>query len=131
MYPKSISSTTRRRLGSGSKHFSLPRDLFLWCLRSFRCIGSQLLEQPAQEVQDLARFLIIQCGDDIDYGHSSHHVLAAEKYNSKLIFHGCGDSVDDYALVREFRNDLSGIWRVIVVEKDEAEGCPCKSLESF
>lgn len=35
--------------------------------------------------------------------------------------YGCGDFVDDYALNEEFRNDLGGVWRV-VVSTDNGDG---------
>lgn len=76
---------------------------------------------PAREIQDLAHFLIDQCGIDIVHGHSSHHVQGVEKYNGGLIIYGCGDFVDDYAVTPGYRNDLSGIWRVTVEEQATAE----------
>ena len=96
--------------------------------------------QPAQEIQDLAHFLIDECGIDIIHGHSSHHVQGVEKYKGKLIIYGCGDFVDDYALIPGYRNDLSAIWQVTVEEAKESEGrslslkelkvCPTK-IERF
>ncbi|KAK3723449.1 hypothetical protein LTR37_001701 [Vermiconidia calcicola] len=90
--------------------------------------------QPAQEIQDLAHFLIDACGIDIIHGHSSHHVQGVEKYKGKLIIYGCGDFVDDYALTPGYRNDLSGVWRVTVREApgDAGEGgLELKRLEIF
>ncbi|KAK3701488.1 hypothetical protein LTR37_015462 [Vermiconidia calcicola] len=90
--------------------------------------------QPAQEIQDLAHFLIDDCGIDIIHGHSSHHVQGVENYKGKLIIYGCGDFVDDYALTPGYRNDLSGVWRVIVREApgDTGEGgLELKRLEMF
>lgn len=77
--------------------------------------------QPAKEIQDLAHFLIDECGIDIIHGHSSHHVQGVEKYKGRLIIYGCGDFVDDYALTPEYRNDLSGVWRVCVEEDEQGE----------
>jgi poly-gamma-glutamate capsule biosynthesis protein CapA/YwtB (metallophosphatase superfamily) len=47
-----------------------------------------------------------------------------EVYKGGVIIYGCGDFVDDYALSGEFRNDLGGVWRVVVTEKakKDAEG---------
>lgn len=90
--------------------------------------------QPAQEIQDLAHFLIESCGIDIIHGHSSHHVQGVEIYKGKLIIYGCGDFVDDYALVAQYRNDLSAIWRVTVEEpadSDASERLKLKKLEIF
>ncbi|KAJ5980619.1 hypothetical protein N7481_007917 [Penicillium waksmanii] len=72
--------------------------------------------KPADEIWSLAHFLIDECGVDIVHGHSSHHVQGVEIYQGKVIIYGCGDFVDDYALNREFRNDLGAVWRVICRE---------------
>lgn len=78
--------------------------------------------QPASEIVELAHSLIDECDVDIIHGHSSHHVQGAEIYNRKLIIYGCGDFVDDYAVDRSWRNDLSAAWRVTVgVKEDEPE----------
>ena len=90
--------------------------------------------QPAQEIKDLAHFLIDSCGVDIIHGHSSHHVQGVEKYNGKPIIYGCGDFVDDYALTPEYRNDLSAVWQVKVEESNLEEGqkgLKLKTLEVF
>ena len=40
-----------------------------------------------------------------------------DRHGGKLIIYGCGDFVDDYAVVPGgWRNDLSAVWRVTVVE---------------
>lgn len=76
--------------------------------------GPNYTWQPSPQIRDLAHFLIDECGVDIVHGHSAHHVQGVEKYNGKVIIYGCGDFVDDYALNEEFRNDLGGVWRVVV-----------------
>lgn len=93
--------------------------------------------QPAQEIRDLAHYLIDECGIDIVHGHSSHHVQGAERYKGKLIIYGCGDFVDDYAVKSDHRNDLSGVWQVTVSERDASDdgqakaGLELRSLEMF
>ena len=77
--------------------------------------GPNYCWQPSQEIQDLAHFLIDECGIDIIHGHSSHHVQGVERYKGKLIIYGCGDFIDDYR-VMSYRNDLSAIWQVSVKE---------------
>lgn len=55
-------------------------------------------------------------------------------YRGKLVIYGCGDFVDDYALVEEYRNDLGGVWRVVVQQQqDEGDGAKVvvKRLEMF
>lgn len=77
---------------------------------------------PADRIRSLAHFLIDECEVDIVHGHSSHHVQGVEVYRGRVIVYGCGDFVDDYALDREFRNDLGAVWRVVVKEKEKEEG---------
>ena len=74
---------------------------------------------PDSKITSLAHFLIDECGVDIVHGHSAHHVQGVEVYKGKLVLYGCGDFVDDYAVNREFRNDLGALWRVFVTEDDD------------
>lgn len=93
--------------------------------------GPNYAWQPANEIQDLAHFMVDECGIDIVHGHSSHHVQGVEVYKGSLIIYGCGDFVDDYALVEQYRNDLSGIWRVIVEETDDGGRLRPQRLEFY
>ncbi|KAI9723116.1 MAG: hypothetical protein M1828_004364 [Chrysothrix sp. TS-e1954] len=85
--------------------------------------------QPDDDIRSLAHYLIDECDVDIIHGHSSHHLQGVEAYKGKLIMYGCGDFVDDYALVPNHRNDLSGVWRVTV--GDNGEQLVPESLELF
>ncbi|KAF2486469.1 putative polyglutamate biosynthesis protein [Neohortaea acidophila] len=93
--------------------------------------------QPAQEIRDLAHYLIDECRIDIVHGHSSHHVQGVERYKGKLIIYGCGDFVDDYAVKPDYRNDLSGVWQITVAEGDASgdgqvkEGLELRKLEMY
>lgn len=80
--------------------------------------GPNYLWTPAQEIQSLAHFLIDECGIDVIHGHSSHHIQGVEKYHGKLIIYGCGDFVDDYALVPGYRNNLSAVWRLNLLQSE-------------
>ncbi|KAJ9407558.1 hypothetical protein DTO045G8_4841 [Paecilomyces variotii] len=83
--------------------------------------GPNYAWQPHEStIRSLAHFLIDECGVDIVHGHSSHHIQGVEKYKNKLIIYGCGDFVDDYALNKEFRNDLGAVWRVVVRERSDS-----------
>lgn len=84
---------------------------------------------PSREQVSLAHFLIDECKVDIIHGHSSHHVQGVSVYHGKLIIYGCGDFVDDYAVDANYRNDLSAVWRVHIVE--EALGMKVTKLEVF
>lgn len=51
----------------------------------------------------------MDCGIDIVYGHSSHHVRPIEVYREKLILYGCGDFMSDYEGIsgyEQYRDDL-------------------------
>ena len=107
-------------------------------LKVFSCHwGPNYAWCPSQETREFAHFLVDECGIDIVHGHSSHHVQGVEAYKGKLVIYGCGDFVDDYALVEEYRNDLGGVWRVVVQQKqqqgDERDGAKVlvKRLEMF
>jgi poly-gamma-glutamate capsule biosynthesis protein CapA/YwtB (metallophosphatase superfamily) len=89
---------------------------------------------PSPSIRSLAHFLVDECDVDIVHGHSSHHVQGVETYKGKLIIYGCGDFVDDYAVKREFRNDLSALWRVTVTANDGCDNgkrLKVKRLEVF
>lgn len=74
---------------------------------------------PDNAIRSLAHFLIFECDVDIVHGHSSHHVQGIEcPAPGKVIIYGCGDFVDDYALNKEFRNDLGALYRVTVREEE-------------
>jgi poly-gamma-glutamate capsule biosynthesis protein CapA/YwtB (metallophosphatase superfamily) len=56
---------------------------------------------------------LIEHGIAIVHGHSSHHVKTAEIYSDRLVLYGCGDFLNDYEGIREykvFRNDLTLIY---------------------
>jgi hypothetical protein len=44
----------------------------------------------------LAHRLVDDCGVDLVYGHSSHHVRGMEVHHGKLILFGTGDFINDY-----------------------------------
>lgn len=55
---------------------------------------------------------VIESGADIVWGHSAHVVQGVEMYAGRLILYDTGDFIDDYAVDRELRNDLSAIFLV-------------------
>ena len=46
--------------------------------------------------RELAHRVIDECGVDLIYGHSSHHIRGMERYKQKLIIYGAGDIINDY-----------------------------------
>ena len=57
---------------------------------------------------DLSR---VDC--DIIHGHSAHHLQPIDILGNTVIFYSCGDFIDDYAIDREYRNDLAMIGEVV------------------
>ena len=58
------------------------------------------------------------------HGHSAHHIQGVEVCpGNRVIMYGCGDFIDDYALDRDYRNDLSALWLL-----ELAETAPYKPL---
>jgi len=58
----------------------------------------------------LAHALIDIAGVSIVHGHSSHHPMAIEVHNGRLILYGCGDFLNDYEGIEgheAYRSDLS------------------------
>lgn len=76
-------------------------------------MGSNYAWQPTAVEMQFCHDLIDKAGIDIIHGHSSHHVKGIEVYKGKPILYGCGDFEDDYAVDREYRNDLSFVYELI------------------
>jgi poly-gamma-glutamate capsule biosynthesis protein CapA/YwtB (metallophosphatase superfamily) len=102
------------------KHSSSSPDAAAPSLKVFSIHwGPNYRWHPHDEIRSLAHFLLFECGIDIVHGHSSHHVQGIEcPAPGKVVIYGCGDFVDDYALNKEFRNDLGAVYRVVVQEDD-------------
>ncbi|KAL1879440.1 hypothetical protein Plec18167_003894 [Paecilomyces lecythidis] len=111
--PSSSSSSSSSGEGKGKENEKAPPSLKIFSVHW----GPNYAWHPhGSTIRSLAHFLIDECGVDIVHGHSSHHIQGVERYKNKLIIYGCGDFVDDYALNKEFRNDLGAVWRVVVRE---------------
>ncbi|CAF0739001.1 unnamed protein product [Adineta steineri] len=71
---------------------------------------------PDRKIQELGRWMINE-GVDLIHGHSSHHIQGVEIVKRQnqtygLIIFGCGDFLDDYAIDKQYRNDLSALFRL-------------------
>ena len=62
----------------------------------------------------LAHRPIDECVVDVVHGHSSHHPKPIEVYNGKLILYGCGDFLNDYEGISDFRSHLVLMYFVTV-----------------
>lgn len=64
---------------------------------------------PSAAIRRLGR-AFIDCGADIVFGHSSHHIQGIEVYRQRPIVYGAGGFIDDYRLDEGFRNDLGFLY---------------------
>ncbi|MBI4831654.1 MAG: CapA family protein, partial [Candidatus Lindowbacteria bacterium] len=64
---------------------------------------------PSRAIQALARELI-ELGCDVYWGHSNHTPQGVEIYRNRPVFYSTGDFIDDYAVDRFERNDLSFLF---------------------
>ena len=71
---------------------------------------------PSRAIQALAHGLL-DMGADLYWGHSNHTPQGIEVYKGKAILYSTGDFVDDYAVDKDERNDLSFLF-MLDVEKD-------------
>ena len=78
-----------------------------------------LKHESSEEIQARRKFahrLIDECGIDLIYGHSSHHIRGLERYKGKLIMYGAGDIINDYEgfenVGEEKYNRLGGVFVV-------------------
>uniref|UniRef100_A0A7S3XFP0 Capsule synthesis protein CapA domain-containing protein n=1 Tax=Picocystis salinarum TaxID=88271 RepID=A0A7S3XFP0_9CHLO len=53
---------------------------------------------------------MINCGADVVFGHSSHHIMGVEIYHGKPIVYGAGAFLDDYAMDESYRNNLGFLY---------------------
>jgi len=53
---------------------------------------------------------IVDLGADLYWGHSNHTPQGIELYRGKAILYSTGDFIDDYAIDRDERNDLSFLF---------------------
>jgi poly-gamma-glutamate capsule biosynthesis protein CapA/YwtB (metallophosphatase superfamily) len=74
-------------------------------------VGPHFRESPAAEYVDFAH-RVIDLGADIYWGHSNHMPQGIEIYKGRPILYDCGDFIDDYAVDRHHRNDLSFLFRL-------------------
>jgi poly-gamma-glutamate synthesis protein (capsule biosynthesis protein) len=73
--------------------------------------GPNMRQWPTREFRALAHHAI-DAGADILFGHSAHLVQGVEIHRGKPILYDTGDFVDDYAVTRSVRNDLSALFLV-------------------
>lgn len=74
-------------------------------------LGPNMVERPSRALRAYKRGLIGR-GVDVVHGHSAHVIQGLERIGAGLVMHDVGDFLDDYAVDRWLRNDLSFIFFV-------------------
>ncbi|MGC1183137.1 CapA family protein [Legionella sp.] len=72
--------------------------------------GGNWVDQIPLHHQTFAHELIDTIGVNLIHGHSSHHPIGIELYKDTPILYGCGDLINDYEGItnyKEFHNNLS------------------------
>jgi poly-gamma-glutamate synthesis protein (capsule biosynthesis protein) len=101
---KDLSEETAESAASRMRAYKLPGDVLLASIHWGPNWGYEI---PDAHVRFAHR--LVEGGVDVVHGHSSHHVLASELYQDRLILYGCGDFLDDYEGIsgyEEFRPEL-------------------------
>jgi poly-gamma-glutamate synthesis protein (capsule biosynthesis protein) len=73
--------------------------------------GPNMRSHPPPAFREFAR-RVIAAGADLFWGHSAHVVQGIELFQGRPILYDTGDFVDDYAVDRRLRNDLSALFLV-------------------
>ena len=80
-----------------------------FCIISIHWGGNWVDQIPLQH-QTFAHELIDKTGVNLIHGHSSHHPIRIELYKDTPILYGCGDLINDYEGItnyKEFNSNLS------------------------
>jgi poly-gamma-glutamate capsule biosynthesis protein CapA/YwtB (metallophosphatase superfamily) len=75
--------------------------------------GPNMRARPTPAFRNFAR-QVMKAGADLFWGHSAHVVQGIEVHEGKVILYDTGDFIDDYAVDRDLRNDLSALFLVHV-----------------
>jgi poly-gamma-glutamate synthesis protein (capsule biosynthesis protein) len=78
-------------------------------------VGPHFRETPSHEYVSFAHRLI-DMGADVYWGHSNHMPQGIEIYRGRPIMYDCGDFVDDYYIDEYYRNDLSFLFQLDIVD---------------
>lgn len=91
--------------------------------------GPNMRERPSPQHQEFARAML-DAGVHILHGHSAHIFQGIERYKDKLIMYDTGDLVDDYAVDRLLRNDLSFLFLVTITKKENSKIAEIKLIST-
>ena len=72
-------------------------------------LGPNMVQRPSRVLRDYKQQLVAQ-GVTIVHGHSAHVFQGIETVGRSVILHDTGDSLDDYAVDPDLRNDWSFLF---------------------
>ena len=101
-----IDTQTAQHISQHIQHYKRKGDIVIVSIHWGSNWGYSLPEKH----REFAHELIASSQVDLIHGHSSHHPLGIEVFNSKLILYGCGDLINDYEGIEShlgFRGDLA------------------------
>jgi poly-gamma-glutamate synthesis protein (capsule biosynthesis protein) len=89
--------------------------------------GPNMREHPPDEFRHFAH-RVVDSGAAVFWGHSAHILQGVEYRDGAVILYDTGDFIDDYAVDRELRNDLSALFIVDVLphEVTSVSICPVR-----
>lgn len=73
--------------------------------------GPNMERWPSSKHREAARALV-EAGADVVWGHSAHVFQGIEQHEGGVIVHDAGDTVDDYRIDPEERNDVGFLFMV-------------------
>jgi poly-gamma-glutamate capsule biosynthesis protein CapA/YwtB (metallophosphatase superfamily) len=112
------SSRTVQRIKEAVAAVKQPGDV---ALLSIHC-GANWGYAISPKERQFAHDLLDQAHVDAIYGHSSHHVKAAEVHQDKLILYGCGDFLNDYEGIEGHEGYRADLALMYVPTFDSASG---------
>ncbi len=110
-----LSKRTLRQIAAHVQSVRRPGDIVVASIHW----GANFEYAIPPEQQRFAHALIDEAGVAVVHGHSSHHVKGIEVYRDRPILYGCGDLLNDYEGISDYkayRGDL-GLMYFVTVER--------------
>ncbi|MDB6108741.1 MAG: hypothetical protein JWR69_491, partial [Pedosphaera sp.] len=105
-----LSEAAARQVAGHMKQFQNPNDVMIASIHWGGNWGYEISKE-----QIAFAHLLIEEGEAIVHGHSSHHVKSLEVHQDRLILYGCGDFLSDYEGIsgyEMYRGDLGLMYLV-------------------
>ncbi len=112
-----LSTETIKQIKKTIEFYQQPRD---FCIISIHWGGNWIEQIPLQH-QSFAHELIDTVGVNLIHGHSSHHPIGIELYKNTPILYGCGDLINDYEGITNYKEFNSNLSLMYFLEFDTTE----------